>query len=250
MQFFTAAMAEGAVVRQFCEAIDIELSGDAVSAVRYIDYEQRRERRVDADVVINAAGVWASRVAALCGMTIAVNAQAGTMVAVNGRLCDCVLNRLAPAGDGDIIVPQRGLTIVGTTSHDCDDIDAPHGSDDEVRYLQRRADELLPGFSDRAIHAVWAAVRPLAGEQDDDPRAISRKLVCHNHRKDGVGGLFTISGGKATTLRAMAEQLMNEIDRDSGNSAQCTTAERPLAPFQEFYAYYSSDANRAAVWET
>jgi len=250
MQFFTSALAQGAHLRQFCEVTEIELQGGAVNAVRYRDYETEREVRVECDIVVNAGGIWAARIADLCNIAIAVNAQKGSMLAVKGRLCNYVLNRLAPAADGDIIVPQRALTIIGTTSYSCDDIDVIESSDGEIDYLLARGDELSPTFSAQPIHAVWAAARPLAGIAGDDPHRASRKTFIRNHAADGAAGFFSVIGGKATTLRAMGEELVDELCRFSGDSALCTSAEAPLLPFQLFYHYYDTAAEREALpWE-
>lgn len=261
MEFFTAALSGGAVIRQFCEVVGIEREHERVTAVRYIDYQRRREERVRCDVVVNASGIWAARVAALCSLSIEMHAQAGMMLSVRGRMCDVVLNRLAPAGDGDIIVPQRGQTIIGTTGYPCDNIDNIESRVGEVGYLQRRASELLPQFSNRAIHAVWVAARPLAGAArtgsergqeggGDDARRISRKLVCYNHASDGAAGMFSVIGGKATTLRAMAEKLVGMIAAHTGDSTECTTATRRLPSFQQFYAHYNATehARNAKEW--
>lgn len=249
MQFFASALAEGAGVRQFCEVLDIEVVDGMIDGVRYIDYEHQREERVRCDVVVNAAGVWAARVGALCSVSIALQARAGTMVSVRERMCDYVLNRLAPASNGDIVVPQRGQSIVGTTESVCEDIDLVRGSEQEVRELQARADELLPGFSTRKVHAVWAAARPLAGAQSDSSRDISRKMKCYNHREDGVDGLFSVIGGKATTLRAMAEELVDMIDIHTGHPVPCVTAQRPLVSFQKFYLHYTSARHERTMHE-
>ena len=243
MQFFTSALAHGATLRQFCEVTNIEVSGNEVRAVHYRDYAEEQEHRVKCDIVINAAGVWAARVAALCSISIAVNAQAGSMIAVKGRISDYVINRLAPAGNGDIVVPQRALSIIGTTSYDCEDIDAVESNAEEVDYLLARANELFPTFSSRPLHAVWAAARPLAGAQGDDPRLISRKLCLYNHQHDGAAGFFSIIGGKATTLRAMAEEITNEVCCYADIQTPCATATHMLLPFQEFYAHYQHTRN-------
>jgi len=206
MGFFAAARAGGADIRSFTEAIAIERSGGAVSAVRARDLRTGAELRFAADAVINAGGPWAGRVGSLAGVDVPVTAAPGTMVAVEGRLTDMVISHLHPAGDGDIVVPQRKLSIIGSTQRKTDDPDGLSPPEEDVAYLLSRADQLIPGFSSRPFRAAWSAARPLAGRSDDDGRSISRDVSLIDHGKsDGLAGFFTIIGGKATVLRAMGE---------------------------------------------
>ena len=76
----------------------------------------RRERRISADVIVNAAGSWAGEVAAMLGASIPICVDKGTLVVFNGRLVNRLVNRLRPPSDGDILVPHRTATILGTTS--------------------------------------------------------------------------------------------------------------------------------------
>ena len=62
--------------------------------------------------MINAAGPWTAAVAALGGLRVPLEPSAGVMVTVDRRVCNMVINLLAPPGDGDIIVPQRRTSIL------------------------------------------------------------------------------------------------------------------------------------------
>ena len=115
LQFFATAVANGAVVRSFTEVLSVESSGGAVTGVTVMDYRTRRKETVPADVVINAAGPWGGQIAGRAGIDLPITPAPGTMVAVKGRLCNMVVSHLHPPGDGDIVVPQRRLSVVGTT---------------------------------------------------------------------------------------------------------------------------------------
>jgi ABC-type glutathione transport system ATPase component len=65
-------------------------------------------------MVVNAAGPWAGKLAALAGVSLPLQPGPGVMVAVEGRVTNMVINRLHPAGEGDIIIPQRRLSLLGT----------------------------------------------------------------------------------------------------------------------------------------
>ena len=185
---------------------------------------------------MNAAGPWADRVARLAGAEVALTAAAGTMVAVEGRMTDMVVSRLRRPGDGDILVPQRKLSIIGSTQRIVADRDGLAPTEGEIAFLRSAADNLVPGFSARPVRAAWTAARPLAGRSSDDGRSISRDFVLIDHgKKDGVRGLFTMLGGKATTLRAMAETASDAVDGYFGTGTRCGTATAELAPYADYW---------------
>jgi glycerol-3-phosphate dehydrogenase len=159
------------------------------------------------------------------------------MVAVRGRLAQRVINRLQPAGEGDIIVPQRLLSILGTTAWLAEDPDSVAVPEDHVRRLFDLTGRMVPALARLNPLAVWSASRPLlraAGA--DDPWHISRSFDCLDHAaRDGVEGLITVLGGKATTLRAMAEQTADLVCRKTGRAAACRTQQVPLLPYRRFW---------------
>ena len=64
---------------------------------------------------------------------------------------------------------------------------------------------------------------------------ISRGFSCIDHQeRDGLGGLISVIGGKATTLRAMARHAADLICAKTGRSAVCCTAQIPLPPYRRF----------------
>ena len=84
---------------------------------------------------------------------------------------------------------------------------------------------IVPGFRQaRALHA-WTGARPLfkderAGEGGDDTRHMSRGLALVDHlRRDGVSGFLTITGGKLTTYRLMAETVVDAMCEQMGDDA-------------------------------
>lgn len=244
LQFFASARRNGAEIRSFCEVIGLKLSAgmgrgtrSRVTGVRIRDYRSREVYDLEADLVINATGAWSKKVVGMAGIDIAVNPSPGTMVAVKGRLTNMVISRLHPAGDGDIVVPQRNLSIIGSTQWLTDDPDAIDAPAQDVEQLLHAADELVPAFKDAPFHTAWSAARPLVGEAGGgELRSLSRDFSLIDHREsDGVERFLSIIGGKATTLRAMAEITADRACEQLGIQTACSTAEQPLLPSRSFY---------------
>ena len=88
--------------------VELIKEGDTVTGVKVIDHRSMKEYDIHADILINAAGPWSGKVADMVGLEVPIRPSPGVLLAVRGRLCHRVINRMNPSGDGDIIVPQRG----------------------------------------------------------------------------------------------------------------------------------------------
>jgi len=154
----------------------------------------------------------------------------GIMIAMNHRLVNTVINRCTMPADGDILVPIRTVSVIGTTDVRSADPDEIPVTQDEVDQMLDDGERLVPGFREARALRVWAGVRPLfqdarAGEVTDT-RDVSRTHAVVDHRKrDGVDGLLTMSGGKLTTLRLMAQDLVDAMCAQLGTERPCRTAE-------------------------
>jgi glycerol-3-phosphate dehydrogenase len=237
LPFFATARANGAVIRPFCEVRGLIVNGRVIAGAQVFDHRTGRSEEIGADLVVNAAGPWAGRIAALAGVQVPIQPAPGVMVSVPGRLTHMVINRLHPAGEGDIIVPQRGLSILGTTAWLADDPDQVTAPAEHVRRLFDLCAQLLPAVQTLPPHAVWSASRPLLlTGASRDPFAISRTFDCFDHAvRDQVEGLITLIGGKATTLRAMAEKTADLICRKTGRNLSCRTRETVLLPYRRYW---------------
>jgi len=237
MHFFATAQANGADIRNFTAVTGLQTKGRAVTGVDLLDLRRHLTYHVNADMVVNSAGPWAGRIAAMAGVRVPVQPAPGVMVSVQGRLIQRVINRLQPAGEGDIIVPQRLLSILGTTAWLAYDPDSVTVPEDHVRRLFDLGGRMVPALARLNPHAVWSASRPLLrASGSDDPWHISRTFDCLDHAaRDGVEGLITVLGGKATTMRAMAEQTADMVCRKTGRAVACRTQQAPLLPYRRFW---------------
>lgn len=238
LRFFASAKANGAELRNYMEALDLVRKDRVVSGAVVRDHVTGKVGEIGADLVVNAAGPWSGKIAAMAGLNVPIRPSPGVMLALRGRLCNMVLNRMHRSGDGDIVVPQRGLSIVGTSSwivQDPDDLDVP---EDHVARMFEEGAKLVPTIGRAEFRAAWSAARPLIGssEDEDSGRELSRTFRTIDHAEvDGVQGFVTITGGKATTLRGMAELCADIVCRKLGVEAECRTRDTVLLPHVAFY---------------
>jgi glycerol-3-phosphate dehydrogenase len=239
LRFFATAKANGAVLLNYVDVTDLEHAGGVVTGARVRDVVTGRETTIGADLVVNATGPWSEQVAHMAGVDVPIRPSPGVMLAVRGRLCNMVVNRLHASGDGDIVVPQRALSVVGTSSwvvEDPDDLGIPQD------HVQRMIDEgsmLIPAVRDAPFRSAWSAARPLIGSKDDadSGRELSRTFKTIDHAvDDGLEGFVTITGGKGTTLRGMAEVCADVVGRKLGVDEPCRTRETVLLPHTAVFA--------------
>jgi glycerol-3-phosphate dehydrogenase len=237
LHFFATARANGARIHIFSEVIGFYQANGTITGIRIFDHQTHREYDVQGDVFINAAGAWAGKIGSLAAIQLPILPGPGVMVAVNGRLTNMVINRLHKADEGDIIVPQRQLTILGTSIWLADDPDLVELPRDHPHRIIELCAKLVPLIKNTGVHAAWCAIRPLiALSQTGDPLEISRDFGCFDHHeRDNLSGLVSVIGGKATTLRLMAEKTADLICRKTGRNIGCRTKTKKLLHYRHFY---------------
>ncbi len=237
-----SAQAYGAQVFTYHKVTTIERAGDAVCAVVARDLRAGTDLRVECSFVLNCGGPWAGQIAALAHCHgVEVVPGAGIMVAMNSRLTQTVLNRCVWPADGDIIVPDHPVCIIGTTDLKAEDPDALTIPSDQVQQMLDAGEAMIPGFRKaRPLHA-WAGARPLIKDSRvaaNDTRHMARGMSVIDHKaRDGVAGLLTIAGGKLTTYRLMAERIVDIMCEEMGEKRQCRTADEavPAASDRRLY---------------
>ncbi|HEU4354755.1 MAG TPA: FAD-dependent oxidoreductase [Actinomycetota bacterium] len=239
LRFFATAKHNGASIHPYVEVKDLVLRDRVVSGAVVRDHVTGKEGTIHADIVVNATGPWSERIATMAGVDVPIRPSPGVLLALRGRLCNMVLNRLHKSGDGDIIVPQRGLSVVGTSSWTVEDPDDLGVPEDHVQRMYQEGAKLVPAVNRAGFRAAWSAARPLIGSRGeaDTGRELSRTFKTFDHKEsDGVEGFVTITGGKGTTLRGMAELCANVICAKLGIDAECRTRETVLLPHTAYYS--------------
>jgi glycerol-3-phosphate dehydrogenase len=229
LSFIATARKNGATFLPFTEVVGIE---HASGKVRVHHKANNQVAKIDCDAIINAAGPWAPQVAELAGVSLAVEPSAGVMVTLSRRLCNMVINLLAPPADGDIIVPQRNTSILGTTSWTVEDPDNIPVPQDHVNQLLALAEWMMPGASRVPVRGVMAAARPLIKDESTSGRGSTRGDRSYDHARDGAPGFFSIIGGKTTTARLMAEKISNMVCAYLGVETPCRTRSEPLVSYR------------------
>ncbi|MCG3765067.1 anaerobic glycerol-3-phosphate dehydrogenase subunit A [Vibrio cincinnatiensis] len=206
--------------------------GDTILGVHCLQLSTHQVFDIYSKQVINAAGIWGQNICEYADLNIKMFPAKGSLLILDYRINNLVINRCRKPSDADILVPGDTISLIGTTSEhiDYDQIDNLHVTDKEVDVLLREGAKLAPIMANTRVLRAYAGVRPLVSVDDDGSgRNISRGIVLLDHQeRDGLNGLTTITGGKLMTYRLMAEWATDLVAKKLGNQQPCTTHLRPL----------------------
>jgi len=227
----------------------LEIRGNRITAA-LAEHPSYGNIRIEAEEYINAAGAWGAEIAAMAGANIPMVYSKGTLLVTHDRLAKRVINRLRPAADGDILVPGGTVSVLGTTSVRLQTLDDISPTLAEVDLNIREASPMVPALASVRYIRAYAGVRPLAGSGDAD-RSVSRNFSLIDHaapREGGVENMVTITGGKLTTFRLMAEKTCDLVCGKLGVSAPCRTRTTLLPPVAA--SSWTEPARAAKAWIT
>jgi glycerol-3-phosphate dehydrogenase len=145
---------------------------------------------------------------------------------MNHRALNTVVNRCKMPADGDIIVPVHTVAIIGTTDERVADPENLRIEPWEVKLMLDEGDKIVPGLSKSRVVRAWAGVRPLYQEDyAGASRDATRKFALLDHKeRHNLDGFITITGGKWTTFRLMAEKTVDLATHYLGPRKPCITA--------------------------
>lgn len=221
------AIANGARLYTMREVVGVLVDSGSVLGVRVHDKVRGGTEDIRCDVLVNAAGPWAGRLAIMAGVKVDVMPTAGVMGVVPSRLTNHVINRMRPPSDGDILVPYSGVSIMGTTAVIVEDPDEIKIEDEDLEILLEEGSKMIPAISSLGFTRAYASVRPLikfGGERMARDASRSFEVVSHEE----VDGLVSVVGGKLTTARLMGEKVADLVSYKLGVRSSSKTRETRL----------------------
>lgn len=214
------------------EVTDFEMDDHgAITATLCRNNRSGELRRIRASQVVNAGGAWAMEIARMAGCSdVSLIYSKGTLIISNIRLSDRVINRLRPPGDGDILVPGGTVSVLGTTSDNVESLERIRPTVDEVERNLAQGAMMMPRLDHTRFIRAFSGVRPLlqASGAGSDGRKASRGFTLFDHESQGLSNFATITGGKLTTFRLMAEKTGDLVAARLGVDTPCRTATEPL----------------------
>lgn len=214
-----AAHLHGAVVANYASVVGLMKAGGKIIGAQVVDTRTGREIEVRARVVVNATGVWTDHIRGLDSPNARpmLRPTKGVHLLVpRERLYTYHAIIFTSPRDGRhlFVIPWKGFALIGTTDTDYEgNLDTPAADRNDVAYLLEAVNHLAPGarITESDVISTFAGLRPLIAAPGH-PSAVSRTHTI----VESPSGLLTITGGKLTTARRMAEELTDRVQKRLG----------------------------------
>ncbi len=225
-----ARMLTDSIYLPHTEIIRFEIDAGEIRAAICRDNRTLAALRIVAKQYVNAGGAWAMNIARQAGCTdVNLLYSKGTLLISHDRMTHHVINRLRPPGDGDILVPGGTVSVLGTTSVRTDNLETNRPTVAEIDTNVIEGAAMIPALATTRYIRAFSRVRPLLQSSDSgDGREATRGFALLDHTSQGLINFCTITGGKLTTFRLMAEKTSNLVAERLGNTQACTTDSVPL----------------------
>jgi glycerol-3-phosphate dehydrogenase len=213
IEVIKAAAAHGAVIANYASARGFEKTTGRVSSIQVENILDRGSFELRAKVVVSATGVWSDDVSRLSNAKAPkkLRPSKGIHVVTPSESFQNQTAVLIPSlGERRFlfVIPWQGRTVIGTTDTDYDgDLDEPLAEAGEVNRVIASAARAFPAakLSGDDVISAFAGLRPLLGGDKQATKELSRKEEIFQDES----GLITITGGKLTTWRRMAERVVD-----------------------------------------
>jgi glycerol-3-phosphate dehydrogenase len=212
----------GALLVNYCRALRLCYDGDKISGLEVSDIETGKTYEIKSRCVINATGVWVDELRQLDGKNVPsksgrpvkpmVAPSQGVHIVVDREFLKSDHALMVPkTADGRVLfaVPWLGKVILGTTDTPRHDLARePLAFEEEIDFiLNESARYLTRGPKRSDVKSIWVGLRPLVKPPDEDGDS-TKKLSREHTILVSRSGLVTVTGGKWTTYRAMAEDVL------------------------------------------
>ncbi len=234
MALIRTAAQYGATITNYTEVTSfLSDENGKVHGARVCDKQGNQEITIQARHIVNATGVYTEQVEALTGeeLQIQVEPSKGVHLVLareDLKLGDSAIV-LPETEDKRIlfVVPWESRAIFGTTDTGSGNLDSPVATQEDVTYLLKYLNRYLDvNLTEADIVSTYAGYRPLVKPRKADKS--TAKLSRTHAVIEGPSGLVTITGGKLTTYRRMAQDTVDVLSRRDGTKPAHPTQSLPL----------------------
>jgi glycerol-3-phosphate dehydrogenase len=237
LAFIKSAVKYGAEVANYAKVEDFVREAGRVTGVIVRDLLNGNSVTLHGTMVINCGGPWADillNIARGAPGSQHIHRSEGIHLITRRPLTQhFAVGGITPTGRACTLLPWRGHTLVGTTDRAYD------GDPDNYCVTRERIEEYIEEvnaafgtpnliqYSD--IIYAYGGLRPLIDDETKDVFKTSRKYEIFDHEQDGLPGMITVEGGKYTTSRNLAENVLKRVNQKFGRKKKSVTAKKYLA---------------------
>jgi len=179
--------------------------------------------KLQAEVLVNATGVWVNSVAQKLGVKIPILYSQGTII-VQKTLSPRGLQYFHEPSDADAYIVHDGQGWLGTTSTSIRSPDDARPEEWAEEYLKERFSVILPEIMAQETINQFSGVRPLIKNGMRNGREVSRSFQIIEKPEN----VYHVVGGKLTLARLMAEKVSDLVCDKLNKGSECRTMEEML----------------------
>ena len=220
LAFIKSAAEYGAKVSNYAAVTGFKYDSDnRITGVEVKDLLSGETKNIYADLIINCGGTWADKILNLAARkdlpTHKVKRSEGIHIITRKIAGNHVVSIQKEDGGHMMIMPWRDHSLIGTTDKEY------YGDPDEYQVSGESVDEVIiavnKNFGQKIclsdIKHAYGGLRPLVDDQTKESYQTSRKYEVYDNATDGIEGMITVEGGKFTTSRSLAREVLNMISR-------------------------------------
>jgi len=217
-----SASEHGADILNYNEVIKILRDGERVIGVRVRDVLTGVEKEFFGDVIVNATGAWAPKLAELAGVSLKMRPTKGVILILDRRISNVGIQTMGMDLTFKEIVPHENTTLIGPTNDDYfGDIDNIPITETDVELIITGLERVFPAIRQMRYIRAMAGLRPLLFHWGVPAAKVSRRFEIIDHSKDGAEGFISVVGGNMTIYRLMAEKTVDYISELFGKETEC-----------------------------
>ena len=224
----------GAAVYHYTQVTGFTYSNQKINGVNFQHVHTLKTGHIHANVVVNTTGAWINEV-----IKQDLHSPSGPLVEptkgvhlIIPQIHDTYALILLTPQDSRVffVIPWNGNSLLGTTDTFYDnDPNRVYATPEDTNYLMDAYNHYFPNakITENQIIASFAGLRPLVRGADSSPSKLSRDHVITT----SPSGLITLAGGKYTTYRKMAENVVKKVIKDLKTNLKlkpCMTKKVPL----------------------
>jgi len=219
LAFIKSAIAYGAKVANYAEVVNFVYSNNSIAGVIVHDKLTGREVTIKGTIIINCGGPWADIILKKAENGNAkhqIRRSEGIHIITKPMVNTYAVGLMPRKGRHFFLIPWRGYSLIGTTDKEY------IGNPDEYKVTKQSIQELLDdvnsAFGDgnltfKDIKFAYGGLRPLVEDQVEGTYQSSRRYEIYDNAQEGFNGLITVEGGKYTTSRNLAVNVMKLVEK-------------------------------------
>jgi glycerol-3-phosphate dehydrogenase len=194
-------------------------SENRITGVEVKDLFSGETKNVYADLIVNCGGTWADKILGMATkkefQVHKIKRSEGIHIITDKIAGNHVVSLQREDGGHMMIMPWRDHSLIGTTDKEYD------GDPDEYCVSRESINDVIQAVNDnfgkklsfKDIKHAYGGLRPLVDDQTKGSYQTSRKYEVYDDATDGIEGMITVEGGKFTTSRSLAREVLNMVAR-------------------------------------